>query len=224
MDVAYPYADSLSRRQLLYRLPAAPEPRRLLLVSADAHSQLIAAAWGGPVTVWAGPELDAACLQQGACFDALALPWTTGLRPVADGRALRLLQQAHQLLVPGGVVVGHLHNLHTLRRIVTARGLAQMVATWMRPGAMGSVAACDTALRRAGFVDPECWYVQPSIDSPMGLIPCDPVAARSHFLRSIRSAQGHYSRPAYVARLLVATLGLGGMQQPELFFWATKPC
>jgi hypothetical protein len=58
----------------------------------------------------------------------------------------------------------------------------------------------------------------------MGLIPTDPAAARAHFLRWIRSGKGYYSPPAYAARLLVAVLGLGGMQQNELFFWAKKPC
>ena len=224
MDVAYPYADGLSRRQLLYQLPTAPQPRRLLLVSADADSDLLGASWGGPVTVLAPSGLDAGFLKHGERFDAVALPWTTGLRSSAGNAGPQLLQLAHALLVPGGLVVGHLHNVHTLRRLATARGLAEVVATLAHRGAMGSAEGCGAALRRAGYTNPECWYVQPSIDSPMGLIPSDPTAARAHFLRSIRSAKGHFSRPAYAARLLVAALGLGGMQQSELFFWATKPC
>jgi len=223
MDVEYPYADSLSRRQLLYRLPPAPAPRRLLLVSEDPDSQLIGAGWGGPVTAVDAPALNAAFIEEGASFDAVALPWTTGVPPSASRVGLPLLQKAHALLVPGGVVVGHVHNVHTLRRLVTVRGMAAIGSAWMRPGGMGSVAACGAALRRAGFVDPECWYVQPSIESPLGLIPSDPTAARAHFVRAIRSAQGHYSRPAYAARLVGAALGLGGMQQPELFYWANKP-
>lgn len=224
MDVAYPYADGLSRRQLLYRLPTAPEPQRLLLVSSDADGDLIADSWRGPVTVLAPAGLNPAFLQDGARFDAVALPWLTGLLSSNCRGGPQLLKLAHALLVPGGLVVGHLHNLHTLRRLATARGLAEVVAALARRGAMGSAAGCGAALLRAGYAEPECWYVQPSIDSPMGLIPSDPTAARAHFLRSIRSAQGHHSRPAYAARLLVAALGLGGMQQPELFFWATKPC
>ena len=224
MDVAYPHADGLSRRQLLYRLPTAPQPRRLLLVSSDADSDLIGAGWGGPVTVLAPSGLDAAFLKNGARFDAVALPWTTGLQSSAGRAGPQLLQWAHALLVPGGLVAGHLHNVHTLRRLATARGLAEFVATLAHRGAMGSAESCGAALLRAGYIQPECWYVQPSIESPMGLIPSDPVAARAHFLRAIRSARGHYSRPAYAARLMVAALGLGGMQQSELFFWATKPC
>lgn len=224
MDVAYPYADGLSRRQLLYRLSAAPGPQRLLLVSDDADSDLLGAGWRGPVTVLAPSALDAAFLQDGARFDAVALPWTTGMRSAGGRNGPQLLQWAHALLLPGGLVVGHLHNVHTLRRLATANGLKEIVAALLHRGAMGSAAGCAAALLRAGYAHPECWYVQPSMDAPMGLIPSNPIAARAHFLRAIRSAQGHYSRPAYAARLLVAALGLGGMQQPELFFWARKPC
>lgn len=224
MDVAFPYADGLSRRQVLYRLPAVPEPRRLLLVSSDTGSGLIGASWGGPVTVLAPSGLDAGFLQEGARFDAVALPWLTGLRRSPGSHGPHMLQLAHSVLMPGGVVVGHLHNAHTLRQLTTARGLSEVLATLVHRRSMGSAAGCHAELLHAGYAKPECWYVQPSIDSPMGLIPTDPAAARAHFLRSIRSEQGHYSPLAYVARLLVAALGLGGMQQHELFFWATKPC
>lgn len=224
MDVAFPYADGLSRRQVLYRLPTVPEPRRLLLVSSDAGSGLIGASWGGPVTVMPPSGLDAGFLQEGPRFDAVALPWLTGAQGSPSGRGSHMLQLAHSLLVPGGMVIGHLHNAHTLRRLTTVRGLAEALAKFADRRSMGSVAGCHAALLRAGYAKPECWYVQPSIDSPMGLIPTDPVAARAHFLRWIRAGQSYYSRPAYAARLLVAVLGLGGMQQNELFFWATKPC
>ena len=224
MDVAYPYADGLSRRQLLYRLPTAPQPGRLLLISGDVDSDLIGESWGGPVTVMARAGLDLACMQGRSRFDTVALPWITGLDSATSRAALEALRLAFTLLVPGGVVVGHLHHLHTLRRLVTARGVGEMLATLAHRSSMGSAAGCGAALLRAGYIQPECWYVQPSIESPMGLIPSDPVAARAHFLRAIRSARGHYSRPAYAARLMVAALGLGGMQQSELFFWATKPC
>lgn len=224
MDIAFPYADGLSRRQLLYRLPAAPQPRRLLLVSGDPESRLIGDGWGGPVTVLAPSGLDVDFLKEGARFDAVALPWLTGLQGAPGHSGLHVLQLAHSLLMPGGVVVGHLHNAHTLRRLATARGLGGVAVTLGHRRAMGSAVGCNAALLHAGYTEPQCWYVQPSIESPMGLIPTDPIAARAHFLRSIRSARRQYSRPAYAARVLVATVGLGGMQQHELFFWATKPC
>ena len=224
MDIEHPYADGPSRRHLLYRLRTAPPPRRLLLVSGDPESDLIGTGWGSPVTVLAPSGLDASFLQSGTRFDAVALPWVTGLPSSTGCDGQRLLKAAHTLLVPGGVVMGHLRNIQTLRRLGTARGLAEVVATLTHRGAMGSAAGCAAVLLRAGYAEPECWYVQPSISSPMGLIPSDPTAARAYFLRSIRSAQGHYSRSAYLARLLVAALGLGGMQQAELFFWAKKPC
>lgn len=227
MDVEYPYADGLSRRQLLYRLPSTPQPRRLLLVSNEADSDLIGGGWGGPVTVVTRSGLDAAIAHGEPRFEAVALPWVLGSGALSDGHptnGLQLLCAVHRVLVPGGFVVGHLTNLRTLRRLVSLRGWGGIVAAAGRPGAIGSASGCKAALLRAGFIEPECYYVQPSIESPMGLIPSEPVPARAHFLRSIRSAQGHHGRVAYALRLTVAYVGLGGMQQPQIFFWARKPC
>jgi hypothetical protein len=227
MDVEYPYADGLSRQQLLYRLPSAPQPRRLLLVSDAADSDLIGCSWRASVTVLPSSELGAALTHGEARFEAVAMPWVLGSKTVSGGRhpdSSLLLRSAHRLLVPGGVVVGHLENIRTLRRLASVRGLGQVIGAAAHRGAISSASGCIDALGRAGFIAPECYYVQPGIESPMGLIPCEPTPARAHFLRSIRSAQGNYSRPAYAGRLLVAFLGLGGMLQPELFFWARKPC
>jgi hypothetical protein len=66
--------------------------------------------------------------------------------------------------------------------------------------------------------------VRPNIAAPMGLIPADRVAARAEFLRSVRAMRGHYSVFGYAPRLLLAWLGLGGLQQGQLFFWARRPC
>lgn len=221
MDVEYPFATELSRRQLLYRLPTAPAPRRLLLVADRDDPHDLAHGWGGPVTAWTRAQVQAA--GAGVRFDAVALPGVLGARTATPGTA-DLLAAVQRLLVPGGVVVGHVDHLLALRRLATPGGLARLVGAIASPGVVGTAAACTRALQRAGFVQPQCYYVQPSLSAPMGLIPCDRAAARAQFLRAVWSAQDQYSRPAFAARLLVATLGLGGLQQQELFFWATKPC
>jgi hypothetical protein len=227
MDVDYPFATPLSRRQLLYRLPTTPAPGRLLIVSGFADGEQIGSGWTGAVVTLDSSQLEAALAQSRARFDAVALPGLLSAlaAPLRSGAtAGQLLRMAHAFLVPGGVVVGHLENAFALRRAASLRGLAPLVRAALRPGVVGSAQACTRALVRAGFVEPECYYVQPSLAAPMGLIPCDPVPARAQFLRAVRSAQGNYSRPAFVARLLIAHLGLGGMQQQELFFWARTPC
>jgi hypothetical protein len=228
MDVGeHPYAGGLSRRQLLYRLPPTPQPRRLLVVSDAADGDLIHGGWGGPVTVLTSSGVDAALAQGEGRFDVVAMPWVLGSNASPEFRradAAQLLCSAHRLLVPGGVVVGHVENTCTLRRLIRIRGLSEFVRAVARRDAIGSPSRCKASLLGAGFTEPECYYVQPNIESPMSLVPCEPSPARAHFLRTIRSAQGHYSSPAYALRLLVALLGLGGMQQPQLFFWATKPC
>ena len=214
MDVEYPYADGLSRRQLLYRLPLTPQPRRLLLVCDDAGSQRLGDGWGSAVTRMSA---SATAAVSGGNFDAVALPD----QPPEQIQAL--LQMAHRRLVPGGVVIGHFENPLALRRLGTLNGWAGLARSLM-PGAIRSAAGCKAALARAGFQDAACFFVQPNMDSPMGLIPCEQLAARAQFLRSIRSAQGHHGRVAYAARVALAMAGLGGLQQPQLFFWAGKAC
>ncbi len=222
MDVEYPYAEDSSRRQLLYRLPTAPSPRRLLVVGEDAD--LVGPGWGGPVGTAMPRELAAAQAGAAAVVDAVALPGVLGLSGEPGPRAAQVLDGAWRRLVPGGVVVGHVEHRLTLRRLTSAAGLAAMARSIGGAGMLGSAKDCAAALRRAGFEDPECYYVVPNLDHPMGLIPCHPAAARAHFLRATRASQGHFNPVAYGARLLLARLGLGGMQQAQIFFWARKPC
>ena len=227
MDIEYPYADGASRRQLLYRLPSTPQPRRLLLIGEAVDCGLIGEGWGGPITTLTRAQVNAFPSLDEARFDAVALPWVVGSKGIDDVRrpnGVQLFRLAHRLLVPGGVVMGHLANIWTLRRITSLRGLVEVTGSLVRRGVIGGASRCKDTLTLAGFAEPECYYVQPNIESPMGLIPCDPRTARAHFLRSVRSARGHHSGPAYAARLMVAFLGLGGLQQSELFFWAKKPC
>ncbi len=222
MDIDFPFAEDKSRQQLLYRLPTAPAPRRLLLVGNDPDG--IARGWDGPVTTVAVVDLADAASPDGADFDAVALPGLTDMVAAGGTGALRLLADARRRLVPGGLVIGHLEHALTLRRLARPRQVAAILASLVGGGLIGSAAGCRKALLQSGFVEPECYYVVPSFDAPMGLIPCHPVAARAWFLRAVRAAEGHFSAPAYASRLLLAFMGLGGHQQGQLFFWARKTC
>lgn len=208
MDVAYPYADAGARRALLYRLPVGEPPQRLLVVGTGAVAQEIAAGWHGPVQLMSAAALAASWQAHEGAFDAVAWP---GLGD-SEGHMLPL---ARSVLAPRGLLLGHFEQRVTLRRL----HLALLPA-----GSLRSPAGCVRALEGAGYEEPAVWYVQPSISSPMGLIPTEPVAARAQFLRAIRSAHGHHSTVAYALRWLLAWAGLGGLQQNELFFWARKPC
>jgi hypothetical protein len=222
MDVAYPYAEDASRRQLLYRLPSAPLPRRLLIVGGDAD--LVGPGWGGPVSTATPEQLVTLPGDRPAAFEAVALPMVLGLPRRPGPGPAQQLGGAWRRLVPGGVVVGHVAQRLTLRRMARVGGMVAAAQSMGGTGALGSADDCTAALRRAGFVDPECYYVVPGLDAPMGLIPCHAAAARAQFLRATRASQGHFHPLAYAARLLLAHLGLGGMQQSHLFFWARKPC
>ena len=223
MDVQYPYAEGLSRRQLLYRLPGAPAPRRLLVVHTGANeAALLGGGWGAPVSVVASCELQALAAHGGERFDAVALP---AVLSAGQGTAgADVLTLARGLLVPGGVAIGHLEHGCALRRWASLAGLRAVAGALLGTQGLGSPSQCQRALRRAGFSEPACFFVQPNIDEPMGLIPSDIVAARAHFLRSVRSSRHHYGRLGYALRLALTRAGLGGTLQPQLFFWARRPC
>ncbi len=233
MDIQYPYAANAARLQLLYRLPTAPTPQRLLIVSANDSAASVGQGWPGDVTVVALAAIDKVLGGGQARFDAVALPSVLGVLGIGNialsgtGRRLhnsQLLAQVAGLLVPGGTLVGHMAHGWALRSIAKAQGLRDVVAARFEPDAICRPADCLRVLARAGFNSTECFYIQPSVDAPMGLIPGQRRAARAQFLRAIRSARSGYSVSGYAFRLAMASLGLGGMFQSQLFFWARKPC
>lgn len=215
MDADFPYAEDIARLRLLYRLQATTGD--LLVIGAAQMASELARDWPGRCRL-AGSWRSVG-VSEGP-FDVVALPgWAAGgVRDAATGDELR---RVHDLLRPGGWVIGHADQACTLRRMLAGRGwwAALRPETFVRrpPG-------CIAALQSAGFAAPEVWYVRPNIAAPMGLIPTEPTAARAEFLRSVRATRGHYSLPGYVPRLLLAWLGLGGLQQGQLFFWARRPC
>jgi hypothetical protein len=217
MDVQYPYAEGPARRQLMYRLPLPAGPQSLLLVEGPGAPSGLHEGWSGAVQRVDGESWLAASSTAQTAFDVVALPgaWDLG----AGVAAPDLLKRANAALAPGGVVVGHADHLLALRRLATPAGWWQ---AWRSP--VASVRACRRVLQAAGFKQVSCFHVQPSLDDPMGLIPDDRAASRAQFLRAVRAEQGHFSAPAYAARVLLAQLGLGGLQQLQLFFWARKPC
>ncbi|MCA0240635.1 MAG: hypothetical protein LCI02_07210 [Proteobacteria bacterium] len=221
MDVQFPYADGGSRRRLLYRLPSTPAPRRLLIVCTDAEQARIGDDWGAPVQVLAPSALAAERQQGPARFDAVALPALLD-RPSAVDTG-ELLASVRYLLAPAGVVVGHVAHALALRSMASPRGMAGALAALLQPQAIDRAGGCRRRLLGAGFVAPQCFYVQPAIEDPMGLIPAQGPAARAHFVQSVRSTRELHHVLGHVPRLLMAHGGLGGMMQAQLFFWARRP-
>lgn len=221
MDALFPYAEGAARRHLLYRLPTAPAPRRLLLAYADRADKAIASEWEGPVEVIDGSKLKGYGRHHAAGFDAIALP---GLLDSAPAPPADLLRAAHHLLVPGGIVVGHVEHLLAWRRIATPRGVLRWALSVGGRNGVGTAARCLRELARAGFTSCECYFVSPHIDAPMSLVPGHDGSARAQFLRALRIAPHHHGHLSYRLRWVWTALGLGGMQRPHLFFWANKPC
>lgn len=215
MDVEFPYAEDDARLRLLYRLPLPSTRGDLLVVGREDVAALLNGDWKGTrKSSTAQTPSDA-----GRAFDVVALPDLTADGDGARGRAL--LARAHESLRPGGWLVGHVDQACTLRGLLAGRGWGAALAPRRY---LGRPAGCALALREAGFGALHLWYVQPNIEAPMGLIPVDPVAARAQFLRLVRASRGHHSPWGYLLRLTLARLGLAGLQQGQLFFWAQRPC
>jgi len=158
-------------------------------------------------------------------FDAVALPGT--LEPLPSRAQLangELLAAAAELLAPDGVVVGHMAHGRALRRLARpSQWIGLAAAAFVADAILGPVEVCG-ALERAGLHTAEGFYVQPQVDSPMGLAPSDPQAARRHFLRDLRSTSHTRGVAGHYLRWAVARVGWGGSFQSQIFFWARKPC
>jgi hypothetical protein len=111
-------------------------------------------------------------------------------------------------LVPGGVLAGCATRSWADRHGLAASALKRVTA----------------ALEGAGLVNVECYFVQPSIDDPMALVPAAPEAAKAHHRRQLDGARPHFSGPGYAMRRLAIACGLGGRRQRSLLFWARRPC
>jgi SAM-dependent methyltransferase len=216
----------VQRLRLLYGMAMTGQEKRVLIigpVAAEASVFDPDAVSSHIEVVRSGAE------SAGTGFDAVVLPG--GLQDAAgsmsdDDRPMpvRLLRQAHDALRPGGVVVGHCNHLvsaHGLRQILSGR---IPVESWISGRGLMSGNGCLRALARQGFTAAECYYVEPQMADPMALVPVHTVAARKHFYRAIRRTRGQYSGIGFGVRMALATCGLGGLLQPQLFFWARRPC
>lgn len=161
-----------------------------------------------------------------ARFDVVALPGTltSTFGPRGAGSARRFVDVAHALLAPGGVVVGHLDH------VTSVRGIQQLLSgghAWQRMQAwrgFETAGRCIDSLEGAGFQSAECFFVEPRITDPLALVSSADQAARSHFVRVVRRNRPLYSPAGYRMRIALARVGLGGLLQPHLFFCARKAC
>jgi hypothetical protein len=230
-DIQYPYTEDAARLRLLYRLNDAPEPKRLLIVAGVPEDEQLGFAWDGGVTIASATTGLAALASGGPRYDAIALPGilsvaASAVRPSGSARWRNadLLQRIGAALAPGGLVVGHMPHGRALRGLARPRNALALATAALSADGITGPAACRRALTRAGLQQAECYYVQPNIAQPMALIPCDAAASRAHFLRAVRSSRGGYAPLGYGLRLALARLGLAGLLQSDLFFWARKPC
>lgn len=211
-----PYADGLDRLRLLFLLAAGPGLRDLAIVGQDqGQAEAMAVGWADTcnrVTCTTQP----ASLEQGS-FDAVFMLGAQG--PTGRGGFEEGLSAATRALAPGGMLVGY---------VFQSRSLHGLRARWIAPApshaSVAGTKALHGALLQAGLESPETYYVEPNIDSPMALVPTQATAAKRHFQRTVERNQPLYGAWGYGVRWLIARLGLGGLLQPQLFYWARRPC
>lgn len=222
MEDRLPFASGEARLRLLYELPLTGNERRVLVIGADSAV---------PVALSAEQQHRLSTLQclplagdaqPSGEFDAVLVPGS--LFDHNDESACALLTTALRALTPGGVVVGHCDNLLSVRALGAACRSGALFLNLRNRRQAGNPVRLERTLQTLGFVDAECFHVEPHIVSPMALIPAEPRASQSHFVRTVRRNRPLYGRLGYALRLALAQAGLGGMLQPHLFFWARKPC
>lgn len=155
----------------------------------------------------------AARLQQvdPGAFDVVAIPGmlSTGGRIGIDGLAgAPFFAALSRGLAPGGVLAGDVHRSWAARHGLAPSGVRSLRAT----------------LGRAGLVDVDCYFVRPSIDDPMALIPADSRAARAHFRRQLACTRPQFTALGYALRRMAVACGLGARNHASIFFWARRPC
>lgn len=222
MDPTLPFATGADRLRLLYRLPLRGDESRLLVIGShdDAARAFDLRGRAGGVQVAApGAALP------GAGFDAIALPGSLSGGRTSSALPPRLmLMRAREALRPGGLLVGHIEppaSVHHLASMLRGRRSCPAWHVWRD---VGSGPACLRSLAQAGFEGAECYHVEPHIGAPMALIPIEARAARRHFMRAIGRNRALYSTCGFALRLALAGLSLGGLLQPQVFFWARRPC
>lgn len=161
-------------------------------------------------------------LMEAGDFDAVLVPGTLFLGCVNSAEVL--LRNAFLALAPGGVLVGHCDNLLSVHQLRFALRRPRETVRWANWRAAGSADLLQQTLTRLGYADAESFYVEPQIMSPMALIPAEPRASRSHFIRTVWRNRPLYGKLGFAVRLALAHAHLGGSLQPHLFFWARKPC
>lgn len=209
------YASAASRRQLLLTLALTGDERRILVIGADE-----------PADGWLPPawrQRTEVCTSTGwlsqreeGGFEVVILPGSLGARPQAGGgrgsSPTMQLDLVRRMLAPGGVLTGHVS-----RPAWRARPSLSTLAA-------SSAGGCRRLLERAGFVDVECYHVEPRLADPMALVPAGTPAARQHFIRAVERDRPQCSLPGYLVRAALARCGGGGLMQRDLVFWARRPC
>ena len=226
MELSHPYESDIARFQLLYQLPLPDNHRRSLIIGENTLVHRVG--WGGDVielTDQSDPT-DLLSDSLGDNFDAIALPGV--LRPlssyVGQTDTPNFLRQLKQKLAPGGVLIGHLHHGLFANTLVHPSNWPGLLGAYSDRRCPYRSSRLLDLLNKAGLSDAKCFYVLPSIEAPMGLIPACPEVVKPYILRGLSGARVGHSVMAYWGRRLVVEVGLASTLRDTLFFWAHRSC
>ena len=226
MSIRHPFESDQARLQLLYRLPLTYPSGRLLVMGQA--SQVRAVGWSSEVCeIGLAPTLTGQLEEfDKACYAAIAIPGVLGAfeNRVGANSTPNFLAGLTERLAPGGWVIGHMNHGLYLGGLAQPTLWLKFLAAVIDNKRPNSPRRLKLLLQTAGLVDVECYYVQPSIESPMALIPCVRAVSDTYFMRCASSARSSHAAHAYWGRKIALKLGLGGCLRSSIFFWGRRPC
>ena len=226
MITRHPFESDQARIQHLYRLPLAYPTGRLLVMGQA--SQMLAVGWSSEVCNIGSTATLTAQLEkvEKACYAAIAIPAVLSAfeNRVGAYNTPDFLAGLTKCLAPGGLIIGHMNHGLYLGALARPTEWVKFLAATIDSKRPNSPNRLNRLLQSAGLVDVECYYVQPSIESPMALIPCVRAVADAYFMQCISSTRNSHAAPAFWGRQLVMKLGLGGCLRNSIFFWGRRPC
>lgn len=225
MMIQHPLASDLARTQFLYRLPLTRPAGRLLVVGGA--SVLKTLGWPSDycniessLDANASKEIEEPAKYSAIAIPAIINPFSNTIESQGNSDYLAKL---FARLTPGGVIVGHMNNGLFIGNIAQPAKLRVLLAAIVDAKCPNTPKRLNFLLRAAGFTEVECFYVQPSIESPMALIPCVSTVSDSYFKRYASTARTNQSAASYWGRRMAVRLGLGGVLRNSIFFWGRHP-
>jgi hypothetical protein len=210
-----PYARTIDRLEILYRLPFSPVHGRLLQVVRAGQQALSLTAPEG-CDIWTiGDCLTPPPAAPSSCARAVLHDVLDTMD--LDGSLDTILQRVHDALAPQGVVMGCFRNPWNLRGWLRSGNVAE-------PRIAGhTIRDVRRSLHHVGFVQAHFFHLLPDSHEPLRLVDADPDVARQLLTYEVAARKGPLL--PHLARMATLRFGIyPTLLTMSRFFWAFKPC